>query len=120
MRKLAFAGDDLGALVFRVIAEDDSTSFSEEALSGSVFGNNADGNGADAVSLKSQYELCSHNMTRFQETQNRQGYSAGIENGTTTVTVTVATSEGDGVMRNAITAKLNEEFSVTRPDELAE
>ena len=48
------------------------------------------------------------------------GKSTNISNGATTIYVNTSTGQGDRVMRNAITAKLNEEFNVSRPDELAD
>jgi hypothetical protein len=118
-RKLAQVEGDVSVLVVRVIASDGATSSSQSALSDSVFGNNADGNGADAVNLKSQYEDCSHNKLRFQEAPDRTGTSISIANGSTTVTVSTATTEGDGVMRNAITSELNTQFGVSSPTQLA-
>ena len=118
-RNLAQVEGDISVLVVRVVASDGATSISQSALSDSVFGNNADGNGADAVNLKSQYAECSHNKLNFIEASDRTGTSTSIANGSTTVTVTTSTTEGDGVMRNAITAELNSQFGVSSPTQLA-
>jgi hypothetical protein len=107
-------------LVVRVIASDASTTDTVERLSDFVFGNNADGNGADAANLRSQYAACSHDKLLFAEAPARTGASISIANGATTVTVTTATTDGDGVMNNAITAELNAQFGVSSPTELAD
>lgn len=112
-RKLAIVEGQRSVLVVRVVATDGSTGFSEAQLSDSVFGNGADGS-PDPVNLKSQYKACSHNKLDFVEST----YS-GITNGATTVTVQVSTTEGDGVMRNAITEALKTKFSVSSPTTLA-
>lgn len=103
--------NEMSVLVVRVIANDGSTSASETQLSDSVFGTSG-----DVVNLKSQYSECSHGKWIINPAQ---GF-AGITNGVTTVIVDTNTSEGDGVMRNDITAALNEKFNVSRPDEIAD
>ena len=118
-RRLAVTGTK-SVLVVRVIASDASTTDTVERLSDSVFGNNADGNGADAANLASQYDACSHGKLTFVEAPDRTGTDISIVNGATTVTVSTATTEGDGVMNNAIITELNTQFGVSNPTELAD
>jgi len=101
-------------LVVRVIAYNGSTSASDTALSNSVFGN-----GVDPVNLSSQYAACSHNKLEFVKAAEKTGATNSITNGVVTVTVSTAVAEGDGAMRNAITTKLNSDFSVSSPNQLA-
>ena len=102
-------------LVVRVIASDASTTASQEELADSVFGN-----AGDAVNLKSQYSDCSHGRLNFVEAENREGANTNISGGAVTVTLDTLIAEQDAVMRNAITAKLNAEFGVTSPTQLAD
>jgi len=50
---------------------------------------------------------------------NLQQQYTHVQTGATTVTVSTSTSEGDVVMRNAITAELNSQFGVTSPNQIA-
>jgi len=102
-------------LVVRVQAPNEVTSFSEAHLSDSVFGN-----GNDPVNLSSQYSECSANKLNFTKANERTGKSTKISNGVTTITVTTSTSQGDEVMRNAISAELASQFSVPSPEQLAD
>ena len=113
-RKLAVTNGQKSVLVVRVIASDGSTSASDTALSNSVFGN-----GVDPVNLSSQYAACSHNKLEFVKAAEKTGATNSITNGVVTVTVSTAVAEGDGAMRNAITTKLNSDFSVSSPNQLA-
>lgn len=72
---------DRSVLVVRVVATDASTSVSEARLSDSVFSNNADGDGADAASLKTQMSACSFGQLNFVEAADRDGSSVNIRNG---------------------------------------
>jgi len=102
-------------LVVRVQASNEVTSFSEAYLSDSVFGN-----GNDTVNLSSQYSACSANKLNFTKATERTGNSTNISNGVTTITVTTSNSQGDEVMRNAITAELASQFAVSSPELLAD
>jgi len=102
-------------LVVRVQASNAITSFSEAYLSDSVFGN-----GNDPVNLSSQYSACSANKLNFTKANERTGNSTNISNGVTTITVTTSTSQGDEVMRNAISAELASQFAVSSPELLAD
>lgn len=117
-RDLAVLEGVFSVLVVRVQASDQATTRSEEDLANSVFGNKA--SDPQGVNMKSQYNSCSHGKLNFVEADNRNGKSTNISNGATTIYVNTSTGQGDRVMRNAITAKLNEEFNVSRPDELAD
>ena len=111
-------------LVVRVIASNANTTLSEQELSDNIFGT-----GNDAVNLKSQYAACSHDQLLIEPTPDQSYYTTietetdhqqhNIINGVTTVHVNVNTSEGDTIMRNAITRALNYNFSVNSPTLLA-
>ena len=103
-------------LVVRVIASDGSTSASDTALSNSVFGNYV-----DSVNLSSQYAACSHNKLEFVKAADKAGdlLTNSIRNGVVTVTVNTALADGHAAMRNAITHKLNSDFKVSNPNQLA-
>lgn len=116
-RRLAIVEGDVSVLIIRVQAANAVTTFSENQLSDSIFGNNVDG--SDPVTLRSQYFACSHGKLRIRPATSRVGRTSRIVNGATTVTVDTFTSQGDAVMRNAITQKINEEFGVSSPRALA-
>ncbi len=86
-------------LVVRVIASDDTTTPSVNALSDSVFGTSG-----DSVNLKSQFSACSHNKLNFVPATG-----SGITNGVRQVTVSTSTSQGDDAMNNAILSALGGE-----------
>jgi len=113
-RKLAVTNGQKSVLVVRVIASDGSTSASDTALSNSVFGNDV-----DPVSLSSQFAACSHNNLEFVKAADKDGANS-ITNGVVTVTVNTALADGHAAMRNAITKKLNSDFQVSNPDQLAD
>jgi hypothetical protein len=87
-------------------------SFSQQELSDSVFGNN----GADPVSLRSQYSDCSHGQLTFVPTTDLNGQSISILNGVTTVRLTAeggtTVSDGDVTMRNAVSSELESQFGM--------
>ncbi|GFH47009.1 hypothetical protein CTEN210_03484 [Chaetoceros tenuissimus] len=112
-RRLAIVEGDVSVLIIRVQAANAATTFSENQLSESVFGP------SDPVTLRSQYVACSHAKLRIRPATSRVGRTSRIVNGATTITVDTFTSQGDAVMRNAITQKLNEEFGVSSPRALA-
>ena len=109
-RKLAIVGEKT-ILVVRVIAANDTTTSSEDALVGNVF--------TDSVNVATQYTACSNGQLNFQQTDDmtltgtNDGDETGITNGVTTVRVPMAT-ETD------IATALNQNFNVTHPDELAD
>jgi hypothetical protein len=119
-RELAVVEGKLTILVVRVVARDSETTRSEEDLANSVFGTNG-----QAVNMKSQYDSCSHGKLNFERADSRDSYyysnsNRKIRNGVTTVYVDISTGQGDSVMRNAVTAKLNQEFDVSKPNQLAD
>jgi hypothetical protein len=109
---------DVSVLVVRVRASNKSTSNSIDALTNSVFGN--DPRQPDPVTMKSQYFACSHGKLNFIEAPQRDGRSANIRQGGTTISVNVSTRDGDTKMVNAITKELNSQFNVRRPSDLAD
>eukprot|EP00557_Chaetoceros_sp_GSL56_P002202 CAMPEP_0176500276 /NCGR_PEP_ID=MMETSP0200_2-20121128/13434_1 /TAXON_ID=947934 /ORGANISM="Chaetoceros sp., Strain GSL56" /LENGTH=640 /DNA_ID=CAMNT_0017898871 /DNA_START=1953 /DNA_END=3875 /DNA_ORIENTATION=+ len=119
-RNLGEAQGTFSVLIVRVEAINAATSVSESDLAGSVFGNNIAN--PQTINMSSQYKACSHDKLHFVEASDRNGKSSAtkIRKGATTVYVNVSTSQGDWVMRNAVTEKLNEEFNVSRPSELAD
>jgi hypothetical protein len=108
---------DVSVLIVRVIASNGSTSSSIQDLTNSILGN--DPKNPDPVTLKSQYSGCSHGKLNIVEARDRDGETAQIRGGGTTISVSVSTDDGDTKMRNAITQELNSQFGVDRPDELA-
>ena len=102
-------------LVVKVIASDGSNSLSENELADAVFGTYG-----DPVNIKSQYGLCSHGKNVVVESEDRSGTSTNISQGVVTITVDVSTSEGDAVMRNAVTSEINAQFGVSSPTALAD
>lgn len=119
-RKLAGATGTKSVLVVRVITSDNkSPTSSLNALSDSVFGNNADGNGADMVNLKSQYAMCSHNKLNFVEANDRNGNGVNIRNGAVEVQISRSSTDYDGTIVNAVTSQLQALFGVY-PNQLAD
>jgi hypothetical protein len=108
---------DVSVLIVRVIASNGSTSSSIQDLTNSILGN--DPKNPDPVTLRSQYSGCSHGKLNIVEARDRDGETAQIRGGGTTISVSVSTDDGDTKMRNAITQELNSQFGVDRPDELA-
>ena len=112
-RKLAVVTGTKSILVVRIVASGVGPSPSESALSDSVFGNNADGDGADPINVKSQYAACSHGKIRFVEANDRNGNSGvNIRNGAVTISVATSVNEQDYVIRNAVTATFYSLFGV--------
>lgn len=116
-RNLATVTGDKSILVVRINALGDSTSttLSEERFSDSVFSNNADGNGADARSLKTQYAACSHGKLNIIEADGPEidgiPYQyPEITNGAITIDIAESASEGHGVLRDAATVMLTDIF----------
>lgn len=119
-RQLAVLQGDKSVLAVRVIASNDSYSYTEAKLSEDVFGT-----GVGTVNIKSQYAKCSNQQLNIMPAAdnnngNDGGTSVSISNGVVTITVATSTSEGDGTMRTAITNKLNSVFEVNSPDALAD
>lgn len=119
-RKLAVVTGTKSILVVRIIASGVGPSPSELELSDSVFGNNVDGNGADLVTVKSQYDACSHGKINFVEANDRDGNNGvRIRHGAVTISVTNSVNEQDYVIRNAVTNKFYSVFGVY-PNALAD
>mmetsp|Transcript_26781 Transcript_26781/g.65122 ORF Transcript_26781/g.65122 Transcript_26781/m.65122 type:complete len:969 (+) Transcript_26781:574-3480(+) len=112
-RRLARVTGTKTVLAVRVIASDQPTTFDEATLRNEVFGT---GN----TNLKTQFEKCSIRQLIFVPTNNRQGKTVSIVGGVVTVTVNRLTTEGDSVLRNAVTTKLKQEFGVSSPSQLAD
>ena len=84
--------DTLGGrsvLVVRVIAGGVATTSNALQLSDSVFGNNADGDGADLVNLRNRYLACSKDQLQFFPVEDRNGQSTNIRSGVVTITLDV-------------------------------
>lgn len=77
-RRLAIVEGGVSVLIVRVQAANAATTFSENQLSDSVFRNNADGNGSDPVTLRSQYFACSHGKLRFRPANSRVGRTPAL------------------------------------------
>lgn len=109
-------------LVVRVILDDAKYTYADPTrLSNDVFGN-----GVDSNNLKSQYAACSSNQLLFDKIPDRRmsynpndGGTTDITNGVVDIKVPYSKSAGDGVIRNAVTIKLNSVFGVSSPVELA-
>ena len=97
-------------LVVRVIASDGSSTATPAQLSDSVFG--TDG---DPVNLKSQYDACSYGKLNFIPAPDRTATGGGVDivNGATEVSIATSVSQGDIVMRNAISSQLAANFGIT-------
>jgi len=108
-RKLSAQLGTKTILVVKVNASGDggATSLSEGRFADSVFGNNADGDGGDAVNLKSQFAACSHGKLNFRETTY-----PGNGKGVITIDVDKTTADGDEAIRNAVTSKIFEIYGV--------
>lgn len=113
-RNLATVVGDKTILAVRVIASDGLYGFTEAVLSDEVFGTSG-----DSFNLKSGYSQCSHGKLNMIKANDRTATEATISNGVVTITVATSTTEGDGAMRNAITAELNRVFGVSSPTALA-
>lgn len=112
-RNLATVTGNKSILVVRVVTSDNKApSASRLSLSNSVFSNNADGKGADAVSIKTQYAACSHGKLNIVEAIDRNGNGANIRNGSVEVKVNLSSSSSDGNIRNAVTSQLKTLFGV--------
>ena len=112
-RKLAVVTGTKSILVVRIVASGVGPSPSESALSDSVFGNNADGDGADPVNVKSQYAACSHGKISFVEANDRNGNNGvNIRNGVVTISVATSANEQDYAIRNAVTTTFYNLFGV--------
>jgi hypothetical protein len=109
-RHLATTGTKTVVAVRVIAAANAAYGYSEAVLSDEVFGTSGDG-----FNLKKGYEQCSHN----QLTINPGGSAKGIVNGVTTITVATDVTQGDEVMRDAVTAAINARFGVSHPTEIA-
>ena len=120
LRKLAVVTGTKSILVVRIVASGVGPTVSELALSDSVFGNNADGDGADPVTATSQYAACSHGKIQFVEASNPDGNSGvNIRHGAVTISVTKSVQEQDYVIRNAVTTNVYSLFGAY-PNALAD
>lgn len=109
-RKLSSTIGTRSVLAVRVIASDGQYGFDEAVLSDEVFGTSG-----DPVNLVSQYKACSFDQLNFAPAQR-----PGITDGVVTITVSTSTTEGDAVMRNAITDEINRVFGVSSPRNIAD
>ena len=109
-------------LAVRVILNDASYSFADQTgLSNNIFGN-----GIDTVNLKSQFAACSYNQLIFDKSPDRamsvnpNDLTTAISNGVVDIKVNLDKSAGDGMVSNAVTAKINSVFGVSSPNVLAD
>ena len=108
-------------LAVRVKTRDGVHSTSLNRFSDHVFGTNG-----EAVTMVSQYKACSHNKLNFGPTGNRSGKNINIANGVVEVEIDLRTGAKSNdcaprqELTNAITAKLNDEFNVNSPSQLAD
>ena len=123
-RKLAnFLGKQT-ILGVRVIAKDSTTTSNETVLGNSIFGSD-DSNPNGLLSLATQIKACSYDKMNIIKAIDRSGKSqnsgdVSILNGMITVRIPfVSTTEGDAIMRNAISTEINEIFE-NSPEELAD
>ena len=123
-RKLAnFLGKQT-ILGVRVIAKDSSTTSNETILGNSIFG--SDSNPDSVLSLATQIKACSYDKMNIIMAFDRSGRSensgdVSILNGMITVRIPfVSTTQGDAIMRNAISTEINEIFDVDSPEQLAD
>ena len=111
-RQLAVTTGEKSILVVRVVAANASPTATESRLGDSVFGTLG-----DPVTLKSQYSKCSHGGLTILPADDRDGMDGAnavlIRNGTVTVTVSSSTTDGDGIMVNDVTAKLQSMFGTS-------
>uniref|UniRef100_A0A7S3VCI6 Peptidase M11 gametolysin domain-containing protein n=1 Tax=Chaetoceros debilis TaxID=122233 RepID=A0A7S3VCI6_9STRA len=97
-------------LVVRVVASNAQTTASQAELSDSVFGTSG-----DTITLSERYKSCSHGKLTFNAATG-----SNISAGTTQVTVSSSTTDGDDTMGNDITLALNALFGVSSPDQIAD
>jgi len=123
-RKLAnFLGKQT-ILGVRIIAKDSSTTSNETVLGNSIFGSD-DMKLNSVLSLATQIKACSYDKMNIVKAFDRSGTSqnsgdVSILNGMVTVLIPlVSTTQGDAIMRNAISTEINEIFK-NSPEELAD
>jgi hypothetical protein len=68
--------------------------------------------GDGQVSLTSQYKACSYNKLNF--------IPSNVNDGVIDIQVDLSKSDGHMAINNAVTAKINSQFKVNRPDKLAD
>lgn len=79
-----------------------SVRFSPERISDSLFSNGVDGNGVDAISLKSQYAKCSDDKLQFEPATLSSNGATLVNNGVVSVTVDNLSTDDDGdIVRSA-------------------
>ena len=125
-RKLAnFLGKQT-ILGVRVIAKDSTTTSNETVLGNSIFGSDDYKEPNSVLSLAAQIKACSYDKMNIMKAIDRPGRSqnsgdVSIINGMITVRIPfVSTTEGDAIMRNAISTEINDIFDVNSPEELAD
>ena len=105
-RRLATTGDKTLLVVVVNTSDGKSVRFSPERISDSLFGNGIDGNGSDAVSLRSQYAKCSDDKLRIRPcTYSRSGFTP-VTNGVVTVDVDRPSTDDKNLIRSAAQAEL--------------
>jgi len=96
-------------LVVRIILNDGSKyERTQDDLRNDIFA--PEGNGQ--VSLTSQYQACSYNKLKF--------IPSNVNNGVIDIQVNLSKADGHMAINNAVTAKINSQFNVNRPDKLAD
>jgi len=99
-------------LAVRIAAPDSTTSFTEQQLSNSIFGNNV-----DTVNLRDQYLRCSANQLEFTKATGSLIGSDGVV--TVEITQNVIGVD-DQVLRNAVNIKLAQMFGVSSASQIAD
>jgi len=108
-------------LVVRVVADDASTTATEQELYESVFAK-----GPHDVTLASQYDECSNGHIQMVPADNRELQAAHvtgstpITNGVTTVRVNFPVAWGDSSFRSQITTNLKTNFGIGHPTAVAD
>jgi len=95
---------------------DAQNTLNEATLFNEVFGN-----GVDPVNLAERYDTCSFGKLNFVKALDRTGNALTVVNGVETVTLSGYTaSQGDAVIRDAVTEELKIRFGVSSRDVLAD
>ena len=113
-RQLAVVTGDKTVLAVKVVASDGAYGFDPSYLECKVFGTSNGSGCGDTYHLANGYRACSYDKLRFNKASTRtsgSGTVSNISNGVVTVTLpSTSTTDGDGVMRNAVTSALNTAF----------
>ena len=106
-------GDNKSVVAVRVVVSDGAYYQSEDHLRNKVFGTNG-----DEFNLKSAYAQCSANQLIFNPKENTSANdgSASINNGVLTIELpNMETKDGEGDIRDAVTARIKQLFGNNLP-----